>query len=76
LTARIAPEIALASSGSVDAIVARRNRYSKVQHTMLKDIRLATTGDQIIRSMIAAKSEGYTYEIIGIAAGLSRQAVF
>lgn len=46
------------------------------QHQTLMSIRLAKTRAETIRRVITARSEGYTYESIGIAAGLSRQAVF
>jgi hypothetical protein len=42
----------------------------------LQRIRSAKTRHEKTRCIAAARSEGYTYEIIGIAAGLSRQAVF
>jgi hypothetical protein len=40
----------------------------------LMRIRKAKTSDEMARCMIAAKEAGYEYEIIGLAAGISRQA--
>jgi hypothetical protein len=40
----------------------------------LMRIRKAKTRDEMARCMIAAKKAGYEYEIIGLAAGISRQA--
>jgi hypothetical protein len=39
----------------------------------LMRIRKAKTRDEMARCMIAAKKAGYEYEIIGLAAGISRQ---
>ena len=38
-------------------------------------IRNAKSRDEMIRRMIAARKEGYTYETLGTAAGMTRQAV-
>jgi hypothetical protein len=41
----------------------------------LMKIRSAKTKDARIQNMITARNEGYTYEMIGIAAGLTNQRV-
>jgi len=42
---------------------------------MLMKIRKAKTREEMIQCMVAARKAGYKYEMIGIAAGLSRQRV-
>ena len=55
----------------------KKSRTTDVnQHKMLINIRSARTRDEQLRCILAARSEGYTYESIGIAAGISKQAVF
>ena len=46
-----------------------------VQDEILMSIRSAPTRDERIRCIIAARKKGYRYELIGIAAGMTRQAV-
>jgi hypothetical protein len=42
---------------------------------MLMKIRNAETTDEMIRCLAAARKAGYTYEMLGIAAGLTGQRV-
>ncbi len=51
------------------------NEESIVHDKMLMRIRNAKGRDQRIRYMVAARKAGYTYEMIGLAAGVSRQQV-
>ncbi len=46
-----------------------------IGNKILKKIRNAKTRDEMNRCMVAARKAGYKYEMIGIAAGLSRQRV-
>jgi hypothetical protein len=46
-----------------------------LDNKMLMKIRKAKTRDEMIRCMVAARKAGYKYEMIGLAAGLSRQRV-
>jgi hypothetical protein len=51
-----------------------KERYVAENKILLR-IRKAMNRPAMIRSMIAARKAGYSYQIIGIAAGMSRQAV-
>ena len=46
-----------------------------IGNKMLMKIRKAKTRDEMIRCMVAARRAGYKYEMIGLAAGISRQRV-
>jgi len=46
-----------------------------IGNKILMKIRKAKTRDEMIDYMVAARKAGYKYEMIGIAAGLSRQRV-
>ena len=46
-----------------------------IDDEMLMNIRKAKTRDDMIRCMVAARKAGHKYEMIGLAAGLSRQRV-
>jgi hypothetical protein len=48
---------------------------SVVSNPMLMKIRNAKSRDEMIRRMIVARKAGYTYEMLGIAAGVTRQRV-
>ena len=48
---------------------------SILRNRVLMKIRTAETKDQKKRYMISARKAGYSYQMIGIAAGLTRQAV-
>jgi hypothetical protein len=51
-----------------------KERYV-VENKILLKIRKAKNRSAMIRSMTAARKAGYSYQIIGIAAGMSRQGV-
>ncbi|MGA2063298.1 MAG: hypothetical protein ABSG67_22740 [Thermoguttaceae bacterium] len=46
-----------------------------LDNKMLMKIRMAKTREEMIRCMVAARKAGCKYEMIGLAAGLSRQRV-
>ena len=48
---------------------------SVVHNPTLMKLRNAKGKDEMRRRMIAARKAGYTYEMLGIAAGMTRQAV-
>ena len=48
---------------------------SVVNHPMLMKIRNAKSTDEMDRCMVAARQAGYTYEMLGIAARVTRQRV-
>ena len=45
------------------------------QNSVLMKIRNAKTKDEIVQHMIAARKAGFTYEMVAVAAGVSRQWV-
>ena len=45
------------------------------QNTLLMKIRTAKSRDETVRCMVAARMAGYSYGMIGIAAGITRQRV-
>jgi len=52
------------------------NEESVVHHPVLMKIRNATSKDEMIRCMVAARKAGYSREMLGIAAGLTHQRVY
>jgi hypothetical protein len=50
-------------------------KESVVHHPMLMKIRNAKSTDEMDRCMVAARKAGYTYEMLGIAAGVTWQRV-
>jgi hypothetical protein len=46
-----------------------------IGNKILIKIRKAKTRDEMIRCMVAARKAGHTFDLIGLAAGLSRQRV-
>ena len=51
------------------------SKQSILQHKVLRKIRTAKTKDEKKRCIIAARKAGFTYRLIGIAAGLTHQRV-
>jgi hypothetical protein len=67
------------SKDRTPSLLQQKHQKSKEQaiigNKMLMKIRKAKTREEMIRCMVAARKAGYKYEMIGIAAGLSRQRV-
>jgi hypothetical protein len=55
--------------------IRQKLREESLQNKVLLQIRTTKTKDEKIRYIIAARKAGYTYELIGIAAGLTHQRV-
>jgi hypothetical protein len=53
----------------------RRKEQFILGNNILMKIRKAKTRDEMIHYMVAARKAGHTFDLIGLAAGLSRQRV-
>ncbi len=53
----------------------KRKGQAIIGNKMLMSIRKAKTREEMIQCMVAARTAGHKYEMIGLAAGLSRQRV-